>query len=124
MGVHVHSLQGWEAGVTHPSAANLQALIAACLAIGCFTSGQELAEAAGLWAAVRREAPRLRTPFDLRGFADLPRGRSAPAAAPLPTPADAPTERPALHGTPNGISLLRRQDWGEAPDVAGFLGRQ
>src|SRR3712207_2992355 len=64
IGVHVHSLQGWESGATFPGAASLQALIVAGLRAGGFTEGHEADEATVLWSAAMREAPRLRTPFD------------------------------------------------------------
>src|SRR5215475_7480941 len=46
MEVHVHSIQGWEAGSNYPGAASLRALIAAAARAGAFTEGQEADEAA------------------------------------------------------------------------------
>src|SRR5690242_4708846 len=71
MGVHMRSIQAWEAGVSYPGAASFQALIAALLAAGGFTAGHEAAEAAALWQAALDEAPRMRTPFDPAWFATL-----------------------------------------------------
>jgi transcriptional regulator with XRE-family HTH domain len=51
IGVHVTSIQGWEAGVIYPSVASLQALIAAGLQAGGFTAGREREEALALWGA-------------------------------------------------------------------------
>jgi transcriptional regulator with XRE-family HTH domain len=64
LGVHVHSVQAWEAGTSYPSAPSLQALVEAILRHDGFTRGRERDEAASLWAAAVSEAPRLRVPFD------------------------------------------------------------
>src|SRR5687767_9306097 len=77
MGVHVHSLQGWESGATVPGAASLQALIAAGYRAGGFTAGREADETVALWSAAMREAPRLRTPFDHAWFEGICAGRHA-----------------------------------------------
>src|SRR4051812_7373898 len=68
LGVHAHSVQGWEAGTSYPGASSLQGIIATVLQAGGFTSGRERDEAAELWACAMREAPRLRTPFDQAWF--------------------------------------------------------
>src|SRR5688500_18036253 len=78
MGVHVHSIQGWEAGDNYPGLASLKALIAAVLQCGGFTAGGELEEAEALWAAALRDAPRFRTPFDGAWFERLVAGRRGP----------------------------------------------
>ena len=65
VGVSVSSIQGWEAGVTYPSPASLQALIEAGLDSGGFLAAHEIEEARVLWAAALRNAPRFRTPFDV-----------------------------------------------------------
>lgn len=107
VGVNVSSIQGWEAGDNYPGITSLKALIAAGLLGGSFAAGRERDEAAALWAAAVRDAPRFRIPFDRAWFAQLADGRTV--AAPL-TPSE-----PARS--------VRRASWGEAPDVAGFLGR-
>src|SRR5688572_16265629 len=111
MGVHVHSIQGWEAGSNYPGVASLRALIAAAARAGAFTPGRELEEAAALWAAAAREAPRLRVPFDRAWFGTIvpgqrehmddasARGEVAPPRSPVPT------------------GETRRVSWGQAPDV-------
>jgi WD40 repeat protein len=58
-----------------------------------------MSEARELWTAVEREGPRLHAPFDQVWFADV-----------------LASERPT--GTAE-----RAQDWGEAPDTTGFVGR-
>src|SRR6266702_5308505 len=64
LGVSRRTVQDWEAGLSHPSAEGLEALIAALLAAGGLRVGHERDEARELWAAVLRETPRMRTPFD------------------------------------------------------------
>src|SRR5262252_2265721 len=74
VGVHLRSIQGWESGLSYPSATHVRPLIAAFLETGGFSSGQELIEAQALWAAIVREAPHFDTPFDAAWFAELPAG--------------------------------------------------
>src|SRR6266851_10232421 len=112
MGAGRRTVQDWEAGVKFPSAERLQALIVVLLAAGGLTAGHEREEVAELWAAVLREAPRMRTPFDEVWFTGLLVNHTAP----LQTPA------PAGHMSPPA-SGARREDWGEAPDVLGFVNR-
>src|SRR3954451_14952127 len=71
LGVHVHSLQGWESGTTYPGVTSLRALIMAALRAGGFSAGREADDAAALWSAAMREAPRFRTPFDPAWFARI-----------------------------------------------------
>ncbi len=103
VGVHRRSLQEWEAGVTYPTPERLQAFIAALLDAGGLTVGRESSEVRDVWAAAEREAPRMHTPFDEEWFARLLAER-ARATPPVPT-------------------SERREDWGEAPVVRGFVGR-
>ena len=116
-GLHVHSIQGWEAGSNYPGVTSLRALIATAARVGAFTPGHEADEAAALWAAAAREAPRLRVPFDRAWFDTIvpPRPEvsrhDAALNVALPTPSPPPT------------SGTGRVSWGQAPDVAGFVGR-
>ena len=93
------AVQDWEAGLNYPTAERLQALIRAMLEAGGLTAGQEASEARELWAAAEREAPRMHTPFDEAWLATLLAARAAPP------------------------SVERAQDWGEAPETLGFVGR-
>jgi transcriptional regulator with XRE-family HTH domain len=117
MGVHVHSIQGWEAGTNFPGVASLQALIAAGLRAGGFTAGREAEEAAALWSAAMREAPRLRTPFDRAWFEGISGGKRGPVQD------DALSDGVAATAPRMTAGGARRQSWGDAPDVADFLGR-
>ena len=112
IGVHPRSVGDWEMGVNHPSAARLQAVIAALLEVGGLTTGQEMAEAQELWAAVERDAARMRTPFDSLWFARLLAEHHAPPDAHV-------TVRP--RGT--GSAAEHRHEWGDAPDPEPFVGR-
>jgi WD40 repeat protein/transcriptional regulator with XRE-family HTH domain len=108
LGIHVRSVQLWEAGASHPNAQRLQALISMFLDAGGFPIGLEQTEAAALWAAADAESNRLKALFDERWFTELLVERSARFGYPKPQPATSRT----------------RQYWGDAPDVAGFLGRE
>jgi hypothetical protein len=110
------AVQDWEAGVNHPSAQRLQALILVLLEAGGLTARHEALEAGELWAAVLRETPRMQTPFDHGWFAGLVSAGVAP--------------RPVRGGVQSSTAeagasttVERVQDWGEAPDVLSFGGR-
>jgi WD40 repeat protein len=105
--VSLRSVQDWEGGVSLPSSERLRAVLQALLGAGGLTTGQELAQARELWAAVEHDAPRMRTPFDEEWFTAL-----------LTAPPPPPTRR-----DPEPTIVERAQDWGEAPDTAGFVGR-
>jgi WD40 repeat protein/transcriptional regulator with XRE-family HTH domain len=110
-GVHMRSIQGWEAGLNFPSASRLRPLIAAYLKTGGFAKGEELTEARALWAAVMREAPHFETPFDTAWFGELLDEQRTRSAIPVPDQDTKQSENPARH------------HWGEAPGMANFLGR-
>ena len=118
MGAGRRTVQDWEAGLKYPTAERLQALIQVLLEAGGLTVGREAAEAQELWAAVLDEAPRMHTPFDQEWFGRLLDARAV--AAPVPT-GDVLQAGPAA--APGAGTLERAQDWGEAPDVLGFVGR-
>jgi transcriptional regulator with XRE-family HTH domain len=108
LGLHVRSVQLWEAGSSHPNAQRLQALIQVWLDAGAFGDGVEQAEAEAVWNAAIDESSRLKTAFDAAWFVRQLRernGRVSSAVAAAPRPGGG------------------RQSWGDAPDVAGFLGR-
>jgi WD40 repeat protein/transcriptional regulator with XRE-family HTH domain len=117
-GVSRGSVQGWESGVTYPTAARLQALIRVLLEAGGLTPGQEASEAHELWAAAEREAPRMHTPLDAGWFAGLLAVNTAPAPA-----QGAHTLEPAPAPDQRSQAIKRAHDWGEAPDTVGFVDR-
>jgi transcriptional regulator with XRE-family HTH domain len=112
-GVSRRSVQDWEAGLNYPDPQHLQALIAAFLETRGFTVGAEAVEAEALWAAALRQARRMQTPFDAGWWASLLARRAGSAQHTDPPRSQVGAER----------TSERRQDWGEAPDVLGFVGR-
>jgi WD40 repeat protein/transcriptional regulator with XRE-family HTH domain len=109
-GVSLRSIQSWEGGVSLPGADRLQGLVRALLESGGLTQNAELGEAQALWNAAEFASSRSMPSFDTPWFANLlaKHGQSAPAA-----PSASPS---VLVGT-------RTQDWGNAPDTFGFVGR-
>src|ERR1051326_976480 len=105
MGVGRRTVQDWEAGVKHPTAERLRKLIELLLEAGALSVGREGDEAHLLWAAALKDAPRMRTPFDEMWFAEVLGARPSTRAG-----VDAPRTE-------------RAEDWGDAPDVLGFVGR-
>jgi transcriptional regulator with XRE-family HTH domain len=79
IGVNRRSVQEWENGASYPSADRLEALTRVLLEAHGLTPGHEAAEAQALWAAVRREAPRIHAPFDQGWFAQLLAQRATPS---------------------------------------------
>src|SRR6266851_3996008 len=120
IGASVRTVENWEGGVNYPSAKPLQALIAALLESRGLTVGRELDEARELWATAQRDAPRMHTPLDEVWLATVLAEHVAPQA---PEQArDVIPAQPALSAADVG-GVERRQDWGESPDVVGFVGR-
>jgi WD40 repeat protein len=105
--MHVRAFQLWEAGTSHPGAQRLQALIELLLENGGFRDGVAESEAESLWTTAMSESSRLRSPFDAAWFETKLATRREGAVS-------AQTAHPVIGG---------RQHWGDAPDVAGFLGR-
>jgi WD40 repeat protein len=97
-----------------PGAERLAGLLQALLETGGLAKDAELAEAHALWNAAQLAASRNVPPFDARWFAELlaKHAQSAPMASPV-----APSASTSL---PDGT---RSQDWGDAPDSFGFVGR-
>jgi hypothetical protein len=90
----------------------LQKLVVVLFEAGALTVGRETVEAHTLWAAALGEfSSRLRRPLDEEWLAEA-LGRRA-------------SQRELVDaGAPSEIDhIARRQDWGEAPDVIGFVGR-
>src|SRR5229473_5120338 len=120
LGTTRRSVQDWESGTYYPSAERLQALILVLLESGGLTVGREAVEAHELWATALREAPRMHTPLDEVWLAGLLVERAAVQTA--ERPGDVIAAKPAVRAAEVG-GVERRQDWGEAPDVIGFVGR-
>jgi WD40 repeat protein/transcriptional regulator with XRE-family HTH domain len=118
VGVNRRTIQDWENGLNFPSTPRLQSLIAALLASGGLTPGREAAEAEALWAAALRESPRMQTPLDPVWLAEQ-LSRRVSATGRHATPDQVPSST-LMAST---AASERRHDWGDAPDVLGFLGR-
>jgi WD40 repeat protein/transcriptional regulator with XRE-family HTH domain len=110
-GVSRRSVQDWEAGLTLPTPERLRALIRALFEAGGLTNGREMLEARELWAAVEREGPRMHAPFDEEWFVGLLAIQQSSGS------------EPSADADPQSSALDRAQDWGEAPDSTGFVGR-
>src|SRR5258708_31114185 len=63
VGAGRRTVQDWEAGINHPRAELLRALIQALLEADGLTAGREAAEAEEVWAAVLRGAPPTHPPL-------------------------------------------------------------
>jgi WD40 repeat protein/transcriptional regulator with XRE-family HTH domain len=121
VGVHWRSIQDWENGAKFPGAERLAALVRVLLETRGLTAGREAAEAQALWAAVESAAPRARAPFDTSWFASLMAERPSPLGLAAPA-RDSIAAR--LIARAAGAELPERsQDWGDAPDLLGFIGR-
>ncbi|MBV9356597.1 MAG: helix-turn-helix domain-containing protein, partial [Chloroflexi bacterium] len=118
--VNVRTIQEWEAGKKHPGGARLQALITTLLATGGLSPGREAEEARTLWTAVLEAAPRMRVPLDEVWLSALLTGGFASGARPEPGSGSRTGAATSVAGRASGE---RRQDWGDAPDVVGFVGR-
>ena len=121
LGVQTRSVQDWEGGVNYPSVERLHGLIRVLLETHGLTPGHEAAEAQALWAAVERTSPRMHMPFDSVWFTRLLAERAAPAGAPEGARAGSVAVPVGSGG--KRAAVERRQDWGEAPDTVGFVGR-
>src|SRR5260221_7208123 len=113
VGAGRRTVQDWEAGINHPSAELLRALIQALLEADGLTAGREAAEAEEVWAAVLRDAPRMHTPFDALWLASLLRQHAPPPPVPE-TNRHVRTLAPAVTSTELG-GAGRRQHWAGAP---------
>jgi transcriptional regulator with XRE-family HTH domain len=120
-GVHMRSLQGWEAGISYPSADRLQALISAFLDTGGLAVGYESDEARGLWDAALREAPRMSVPFDSPWFQAVLTARS-PALAHADKTIEAASSAHVRSVAPDP-GAGHREDWADAPDLGHAVGR-
>ena len=109
VGVSRRVEQDWEAGVNVPTADHLQALIAVLFKEGGLSVGHEAADARTLWAAALGESTsRVRRPLDEEWLSGLLE-EGVPGSG--------------LAGTAPQAADARRQDWGDAPDIIGFVGR-
>src|SRR5262245_13653125 len=125
IGVHLRSVQNWEAGESYPKAETLQHLIAVFLSHQVFTPGDERAEAQALWSLAAEDRPHSLAAFDDAWFART-LALSAAASAATAAPADIRSEQALgsemAPATTPGMSRAII-DWGEAIAVPALYGR-
>ncbi len=111
LGVSRPAVVGWEAGTSYPSPAHLKHLVELFLVQHAFHRGQEAEEIRTLW-----QSSRVRVPLDETWLSGLlgKRPDSSTASAVLP---------PSVVG-PAPLQTGPRVDWGDAPEVANFYGRE
>jgi WD40 repeat protein/transcriptional regulator with XRE-family HTH domain len=112
LGISRQAVVGWESGASCPSPRHLKHLIEIGLQHNAFHSGQEAEEIRALWTNSG-----VRVPLDETWLADLLAPPSDSAAATAPR-SRAPT------GDAEILKPGRLVDWGEAPEVANFYGRE
>jgi WD40 repeat protein/transcriptional regulator with XRE-family HTH domain len=124
-GVHLRSVQNWEAGESYPKADALQRLIAVFLRHGVFSSGQERTEAQALWSLAATDGPHALATFDEEWFVHI---LAPPALASNTTALAAAAAPPALAVPPAPVTQPNTArpiiDWGQAIDVAALYGRE
>lgn len=102
LGVSRQTIAGWESGTNYPSARHLLHLIELCLQYRVFNPGQEAEEIRALW-----ENTHPRVPLDETWLAQL---------------LEQPVEAPGVGG--QATQPDPQVDWGDAPEVASFSGRE
>jgi DNA-binding XRE family transcriptional regulator len=109
LGVSRRAVAEWEAGSTYPKAEHLKAFIALCIQQQAFPTGHEAEEADALWKAAHQKVL-----LDERWTEGL-LAKSLPPSVTVPV----------VHslGTP-WAKQRPRIDWGNAPDVPSFYGRE
>jgi hypothetical protein len=116
--MNMRSIQNWEAGENYPKDDHLRSLIETFLKLGGFWKGKEREEALKLWEQVNQDAPQKIGTFDEIWFNNL-LAQIEPVCAVEPNVLTFPTASPDY-----GAGFTPQQDWDEAPDVQGFVGRE
>ncbi len=114
VGVSERTIRHWEGGTAYPVAAHLKRLLEMYLLQGAFVQGRERDDAKAFWEQAAESASRRKTIFDEAWFAALLKQHVRTTSQ-----QDEYAQAPAL-----APFLLRRANWGEAPDVASFYGRE
>jgi transcriptional regulator with XRE-family HTH domain len=119
LGVNIRSIQNWEAGENYPKDNRLQTLIETFLRLGGFGIGHEREEAQHLWDQVSQDAPQKLGFFDGLWFDNL-----LAEIKPVSATSQPGLTIPAASPHPIWGFTLPYQDWGEALDSQGFVGRE
>lgn len=108
LGVSRQTIAGWEAGTTYPSPRHLLHLIELCLQFHVFHPGQEADEIRAVWEHTYQKVP-----LDETWLTNLLAQHKETSL---------PGREPVLREQPphSGPQI----DWGDAPEVAGFCGRE
>jgi len=114
LGVSRHAIGDWEVGQSYPKAEHLKAFIALTLQQHVFAAGREAEEIRALWQAAHQKVL-LDDPW-LQGLLAKPPSPRVTAPVAQARGTGAVSTPQAGHGP--------RVDWGEAPDVPSFYGRQ
>jgi WD40 repeat protein/transcriptional regulator with XRE-family HTH domain len=112
LGVSRQAVVGWESGTSYPSAQHLKHLIEIGFRHNAFHSGQEAEEIRALWTNSG-----VRVPLDETWLARL-------VASPGDSAAAAAARSRAQTGDATTAEAGRLVDWGQAPEVANFYGRE
>jgi WD40 repeat protein/transcriptional regulator with XRE-family HTH domain len=139
LGVNDKAFRNWELGNSFPTGANLKKLIELFFARKSFTPGQEYRQAKELWELAAQNSSRHLSNFDEEWFRPLFETSSASDSqkSEQSSPIQLADERPGLqplvetnssldlkNEAPPPVVSSGRMDWGEAPDISAFYGRE
>jgi transcriptional regulator with XRE-family HTH domain/Tol biopolymer transport system component len=114
LGVRRRAVIDWEGGLTYPTADHLKHFVTLALEHRVFSTGREAEEIRALWQAARQKV--LLDEVWLGGLlSDI---------QPLPASRLGEESDVITHASASPFKSGRRVDWGNAPDVASFYGRE
>ena len=114
LGVSRRAVAEWEAGSAYPKADHLKAFLALCVRQQVFAAGREAEEIRALWHAAHQHVL-LEEPW-LQGLLAKPPSPRVTATVAQARGAGVVSTPQASHGS--------RIDWGYAPDMPSFYGRE
>jgi WD40 repeat protein/transcriptional regulator with XRE-family HTH domain len=116
LGVRRRAVIDWEGGLTYPNVDHLKQFVVLAIQRQAFPAGREAEEVRALWQAAHQKV--LLDESWLGGLLSVAEA----------SPAFQPGEKSGITAPPDTLTTLSREeqrvDWGEAPDVAGFYGRE
>ncbi len=114
LGVTRKAVGGWESGLTYPKAEHLKAFMILAIEQRAWPFGHEEEEIHAFWQAAHQKEP-----LDETWLATLlSRAKASPVSLSVAKTSDAARALAPLSGGEQRI------DWGDAPDVASFYGRE
>ncbi len=114
LGVSRRAVAEWEGGLAYPKTDHLKAFLALCVRQQAFPAGREAEEIRALWHAAHQNVL-LDEPW-LQGLLAMPPSPRVTAPVAQARGAEVVSTPQALRGS--------RVDWGDAPDVPSFYGRE